>query len=89
MTATTSVRGIVAFVLFVLAVESVALYLASRRASRGPPFAALAPNLAAGALLVSAVAAATLPDPVLPVAACTLAGGAMHALDLRRRLRGR
>ncbi len=89
MTATTTVRLIAGFVLVVLAVETALLYAATRRLSRLPRFATLAPNLAAGAALVAALGASTLPDPALPVAGFVLLGGAMHALDLARRVRGR
>lgn len=81
--------GIVVVILAAMAIEALVLVLLFRRTGRGVPPGVLLPNLAAGACLIAAAGSALRGAWWGWTGALLLAGGALHALDLRNRWQSR
>lgn len=81
--------GIVLLILAGIGVEAAVLAVLFRRTGRGVPPGLLLPNLAAGACLIGAAGAALRGAWWGWVGALLLAGGVLHAVDLKGRWRSR
>lgn len=75
-------------VLGVMALEALLLLWRRRRTGQGPTPVDLLAMLGAGAALVLALRLALTGAPWPALAACLMAGGAFHVLDLVRRSKG-
>ncbi len=78
---------IVDLILLLVLAEAVALLALHRATGRGPPPAALLPNLAAGACLLLALRSALRGAPWPLLALCLLGSLLAHLADLRERWR--